>query len=227
MNSKYDIILYALQNMPRAAALTWLVAVICVFLMGCAIFDLVDVAHKETVVKERVEINPEPLVESGFTDEQIAAIVEALKIKVETETVDHRTKVRGKAAEEFELSLPGMALSAFRTFDPGAHSRTLYIMGGVILVAAAVGGYLLGKGVALWLGIAGVGCIVLGRVTAMPYAGVTLLALGVMGFVGYVVWRLYRGKVEHEVLCDVAPVVPDARKKELPKRDRIELERNR
>ena len=207
-----------------AWAAFWFLMAVLVLLTGCAAFDVADLQHTETLSQDTI-IDTETLQDAGFTDEQIVALRES--VKVEIKTTDSSAKVRGKPAGEFEMKLPGMELSVFDHFDPGELSGILYWIGGVSLILAALLGYLLGWGLGLIVAVFAISLIAVGRLmAASPWIAVLP---GVVIFVGagYVLWRLYVGKTDHKAVYDVADVLTDEQKATLPKSDRVVMEKNK
>ncbi len=197
------------------------------FFTGCQVFDTASVGHVETVTQESVEIDAELLQSVGFTEEQIAALTKAVTVNVTVETTESKAKVRGKPATEFEMRLPGMALSVFNNFDPGELSGILYWIGGVSLILAALLGYLLGWGLGIIIAVFAVSLIAVGRLmAASPWIA---MLPGIVVCVGavYILWRLYVGKADHKTVYDVADVLTDEQKATLPKSDRVVMEKNK
>ena len=42
---------------------------------------------------------------------------------------------------------------------------------------------------------------------------------------GYVLWRLYQGKIDHETAYDASDILTDKQKKDMPRKDRVQLEK--
>ena len=180
------------------AAFWFALAAVLVLLTGCAAFDVADLGHTHTVTRDNGTV---------------------------TETTESHAKVRGKPAGEFEMKLPGMSLSVFDHFDPGELSGILYWIGGVSLILAALLGYLLGWGLGIIVAVFAISLIAVGRLmAASPWIAVLP---GVVIFVGagYVLWRLYQGKIDHEVAYDASDKLTDEQKQDLPKRERVQLEK--
>ena len=205
-----------------AGAAFWFLMAGLVLLAGCAAFDVADLQHTETLSQDTI-IDTETLQDAGFTDEQIVALRES--VKVEIKTTESSAKVRGKPAAEFEMKLPGMSLSVFDHFDPGELSGILYWIGGVSLILAALLGYLLGWGLGIIVAVFAISLIAVGRLmAASPWIAVLP---GVVIFVGagYVLWRLYQGKIDHEVAYDASDKLTENQKADMPRKERVQLEK--
>ena len=202
----------------------WLMIPALLLLTGCAAFDMADLQHAETLSQDTI-IDADTLQDAGFTTEQIDALRES--VKVEIKTTSSSAKVRGKPAGEFEMTLPGMALSVRDIIDPASMAKYLYIGAVAIAIMGLLAGKFFGWGITIGAMGMAAGLVVLGRISAMPYAGISLLLLSVAGGIGYVLWRLHRGKAEHRALWDVADVLKPSQIAKLPKKDRIEIEKNK
>ena len=189
---------------------------------GCSVFDMADLQHTETLSHETI-IDTEILQDAGFTDEQIEALQES--VKVEIKTTESSAKVRGKPAQEFEMALPGMSLSVREIIDPAEFSKILYWIGGISVILAVVMGKLFGWGFGIIMAVFGISLIAVGRLmAASPWIA---LAPGIIILIGggYVLWRLYQGKIDHETAYDASDILTDKKKKDMPRKDRVQLEK--
>ena len=201
--------------------LVYLIAV-GLMLPGCTAFDMADLQHTETVSHETI-IDTEILQDAGFTDEQIEALRES--VKVEIKTTESSAKVRGKPAQEFEMVLPGMSLSVREIIDPAEFSKILYWIGGVSVILAVLMGKFFGWGFGIIFAAFGLSLIAMGRLmAASPWIAVAPGIALVIG-VGYLLWRLYIGKIDHEVAYDASDILTDKQKKDMPRKDRVQLEK--
>ena len=201
--------------------LVYLIAV-GLMLPGCTAFDMADLQHTETL-SEDIIIDSETLQDAGFTDEQIEALRES--VKVEIKATESSAKVRGKPAQEFEMVLPGMSLSVREIIDPAEFSKILYWIGGISVILTVVMGKLFGWGFGIIMAVFGTSLIAVGRLmAASPWIAVAPGIIILIGG-GYVLWRLYQGKIDHETAYDASDILTDKQKKDMPRKERVQLEK--
>ena len=170
----------------------------CLLLAGCAAFDMADLGHTHTVTRDNGTV---------------------------TEVTESHAKVRGKPAQEFEMELPGMAVSVREIIDPAEFSKILYWIGGVSVILAVVMGKIFGWGFGIIMAVFGASLIAVGRLmAASPWVAV---APGVILFVGagYVLWRLHQGKVDHEIAFDASDELTEEQKAGMSRAERARLEK--
>ena len=180
------------------AAFWFALAAVLVLLTGCAAFDVADLGHTHTVTRDNGTV---------------------------TETTESHAKVRGKPAAEFEMKLPGMSLSVREIIDPAEFSKILYWIGGISVILAVVMGKLFGWGFGIIMAVFGTSLIAVGRLmAASPWIA---LAPGIIILIGggYVLWRLYQGKIDHETAYDASDILTDKQKKDMPRKERVQLEK--
>lgn len=191
--------------MKKTIKICLIVAVLLI--LSCSAFDSAEYESVKGKIKADLSVDKEKLKESGeFSDKQIETLEKAFI--VETDDSDYNTysvRLSGKPAnEDIDLALPGMSLSIRDIIDPAEHSAILYWIGGGLVVLGVVGGYFLGWGLSIIVGIFGVGLIAIGRFMASTWLVALLPGAAILIGAGYIVYRLYRGKEEHQVLKDIA-----------------------
>ena len=194
-------------------------------IIGCSMFDSVLIESSGREIIEKIEPEPEHL-KDHFTEPQILGLQKAFMLSVTSQEKTTTAKARGQPASDFEFEDADVKLAAYKRFDPGQHSGKLYTGAVVLVIGSILLGKFIGWGILVPAFIGAAGLVVLGRMTAMPYAGVTLFVLAGLILLAYVLWRLFIGKKEHKVVSDTADILTPEQKSNLPKADRVEIERN-